>query len=157
MEIKNLGGLDRIGNFDKSHRFLSNFWRCDLEIAGMVFPTAEHAYQALKTESLEEREAIRLLSTPGKAKRAGRQVTLRSDWKLVRIVSMKSVLWKKFRWNSELRERLIATGDIQLVEGNVWHDNYWGNCTCDKCDGIRGKNWLGRLLMQVREKLAAIE
>ena len=27
------------------------------------------------------------------------------------------------------RQQLIDTGDAMLIEGNWWHDNYWGNCT----------------------------
>ena len=28
---------------------------------------------------------------------------------------------------------LIATGDIELVEKNNWHDNFWGDCSCLRC------------------------
>ena len=45
-----------------------------------------------------------------------------------------------------------TTGDAELIEGNTWHDNYWGVCSCSKCNG-RGKNRLGKLLMKVREEL----
>jgi hypothetical protein len=45
------------------------------------------------------------------------------------------------------RDLLLATGDAELIEGNVWNDVFWG-----VCNGI-GKNWLGKLLMQVREVL----
>jgi hypothetical protein len=41
------------------------------------------------------------------------------------------------------------------LEGNNWHDNTWGNCLCDKCKGIEGKNLLGNILMQVREELCS--
>ena len=54
--------------------------------------------------------------------------------------------------NAELRDKLLETGDSVLIEGNTWHDNYWGNCSCAKCKDIEGKNMLGRLLMQVRER-----
>ena len=61
-------------------------------------------------------------------------------------------LRKKFA-NPELRDLLLATGDEELVEGNYWHDNEWGNCTCPRCKNIPGKNKLGKLLMQVREEI----
>lgn len=38
----------------------------------------------------------------------------------------------------------------EIVEGNYWHDNYWGNCTCDKCKNIEGQNKLGKILMKIR-------
>ena len=54
---------------------------------------------------------------------------------------------------AELREKLKATGDATLIEGNHWHDNRWGKCTCDKCQNKEGQNWLGKILMEIRETL----
>lgn len=51
----------------------------------------------------------------------------------------------------ELAIQLQVTGDQELVEGNHWHDNIWGNCVCDRCVNIVGQNWLGQILMQVRK------
>ena len=61
----------------------------------------------------------------------------------------------KFRQNPRLRECLLSTQDAVLVEGNTWHDNYWGNCRCRKCRRHKGLNRLGRLLMQVRAEIGA--
>ena len=36
---------------------------------------------------------------------------------------------EKFK-REPLRSQLINTGDEELVEGNHWCDNYWGDCTC---------------------------
>ena len=44
--------------------------------------------------------------------------------------------------------------DIMLIEGNYWHDNYWGNCLCPKCKEIEGQNQLGKILMKVRSTLS---
>ena len=63
---------------------------------------------------------------------------------------MYDVCVAKFTMNESLKERLLATGDEELVEGNEWHDNYWGNCTCDNCKDIPGRNQLGKTLMKVR-------
>jgi predicted NAD-dependent protein-ADP-ribosyltransferase YbiA (DUF1768 family) len=53
----------------------------------------------------------------------------------------------------ELAEKLLATGDAELIEGTTWHDNTWGNCSCPQCENIPGENRLGKLLMQVREEI----
>ena len=45
----------------------------------------------------------------------------------------------------ELRERLLATGDEELVEDSP-NDYYWGRGRSGT-----GKNTLGRILMEVRE------
>jgi predicted NAD-dependent protein-ADP-ribosyltransferase YbiA (DUF1768 family) len=49
-----------------------------------------------------------------------------------------------------LADRLLLTGDEELIEGNYWHDHIWG-----VCDGT-GTNWLGKILMEIRDELRAI-
>ena len=53
----------------------------------------------------------------------------------------------------ELKNLLLETKHRYLVEGTTWHDNYWGNCSCEKCKSIQGNNQLGKTLMRVREEL----
>ena len=64
---------------------------------------------------------------------------------------LRDLLRVKFA-DPDLRTQLLATGDEELVEGNRWHDRYWGRCYCDKCGGT-GQNALGTLLMQIRDEL----
>ena len=45
--------------------------------------------------------------------------------------------------------QLLDTGDQELVEYNTWGDTYWGVCTRIR----QGQNWLGKILMEVREEL----
>ena len=95
----------------------------------------------MKTLDIEERKEIAALDTPGRAKRAGRKVHLRADWEEIKENVM-----------LELKEKLLATGAQCLVEGNTWHDNIWGSCSCDKCQR-QGQNKLGQILMRVREQM----
>ena len=141
-----------INCFDGEFAFLSNFHPSMITDGNEWFPTVEHYFQAAKTETTEEYKAIAAALTPGQAKRLGRNVTLRTDWEEVKEQVMLDALRKKFEIPA-LREMLLITGDEELVEGNTWHDNYWGNCTCDRCKNIEGKNKLGKLLMQVREEI----
>ena len=53
----------------------------------------------------------------------------------------------------ELKEKLIATGDAELVEGNRWHDNRRGKCSCEKRQNKEGQNWLGKILMEIRKEI----
>lgn len=55
----------------------------------------------------------------------------------------------KFRQNPELARQLPATGAAQLAEENAWGDTFRGVCHC------RGQNWMGKILMAVRDELAA--
>jgi predicted NAD-dependent protein-ADP-ribosyltransferase YbiA (DUF1768 family) len=65
---------------------------------------------------------------------------------------MEKLLIQKFS-DSELKKILLNTENSILIEGNSWHDNFFGNCTCIKCKDIKGENHLGKLLMKIREKL----
>ena len=84
---------------------------------------------------------------PNKAKAKGRNVILRSDWEQIKNKIMYEVCYAKFTQNPELKEKLLLTGDEELIEGNTWHDTYWGVCN------RRGKNKLGKILMRIREEL----
>ena len=137
----------KIDSFSGEYEFLSNFFPsviCDPD--GITYPTVEHYFQAMKTVHLSERKEIAAAPTPGKAKRMGRRVFLRSDWEGIKIEVMRQGLKQKFA-DKELRDKLLATGDAILIEGNWWHDTFWG-----VCDG-KGENNLGKLLMEVRTEM----
>lgn len=53
----------------------------------------------------------------------------------------------KFSQNPDLADKLVATKDAELIEGNTWGDRIWG-----VCDGI-GENRLGKILMRVRAEM----
>ena len=138
--------------FDGKWAFLSNFYWNEIEHEGIVYPTNEHFFQAMKTLDNDERRQIANCLTPGQAKRMGRRVALRSDWESVKEDVMFLGLCLKFA-DEQLADWLLETGDEELVEGTTWHDNEWGNCSCPKCTNIEGKNKLGKLLMRVRDMI----
>lgn len=141
-----------IAMFDGKYAFLSNFFPSPFEVDGITFPSVEHWFQAYKTTDPTEFKAIATAQTPGKSKRMGRGCQLRPDWEEVKTDVMLSGLRHKFK-NPELRAKLLATGNEELMEGNTWHDNTWGNCVCQKCQNIPGRNMLGMLLMQLRQEI----
>ena len=145
--------MESIDEFTNGNRFLSNFYRSPIHHQGINYPTAEHLYQALKTTERSMRKKISSLNTPGKAKRMGKTITLRKDWEGIKIIAMRWVIGLKFDQNLELQQLLLATEGSILVEGNYWHDNFWGNCKCPKCKQIDGKNNLGKILMRKRFQL----
>jgi len=143
-----------IDKFHGEYRFLSNFYPCKIFYKGVGFPSVEHAYVAAKTFDITIITTISLLrpDQAGKAKRIGRKLKLRSDWEEVKLDIMEYLLIQKFDQIS-LKEKLFQTGQIKLIEGNTWHDNFYGNCECPKCQNIKGENHLGKLLMKVRKLL----
>lgn len=145
--------MSKIALFTNEYAFLSNFYLAEFGWEGVIWPSVEHAYQAQKTVSHSEREKIRLAPTPGKAKHLGRKVRLRPGWDAIKVSAMTEFVWEKFDQNAELLKALIDTGEAELVEGNYWHDNFWGDCYCSNCLKIKGENMLGFILMQVRKQL----
>lgn len=156
-----------INDFRGPHAFLSNFYLSQVYYCDRTWRSVEHAYQAAKVD--DKTEIVNLFGqtwldiideahTPGLAKRIGARVPLRSDWGQVRISVMRDLLANKFQPGTVLAGLLNDTGDVTLVEGNHWHDNFWGVCNCDKCrdswpspfDPV-GQNWLGKLLMERRD------
>lgn len=139
-----------INQFQNEFRFLSNYFPSPIKWNNCWWTTVEHAFQAAKSKDSDEREAIRTAPTPGAAKKLGRCVHLPTDWEEIKILIMSDLVWLKFEQNLNLRSKLLSTGESELVEGNYWHDNFWGDCSCSKCSGIKGKNFLGIILMEVR-------
>lgn len=115
-----------IPRFQGKYKFLSNFFNSPLEYEGFTYPSVEHAYQERKTNNPGQREWIREARTAFGAAQRGRskEIEIREDWLEI----------------------------IFLMEGNHWHDNYFGVCTCKKCENIQGQNQLGQILMKVRDE-----
>ena len=141
-----------IDKFEGEYAFLSNFYEHPIQYNGITYPTNEHFFQAMKSLKEEERKMIAAAPTPRAAKCLGRAITLRSDWELIKYDMMLLGLRLKF-CDKELRSKLRATGDEILIEGNWWHDNTWGDCSCEQCKYVHGRNELGKLLMQVRNEI----
>lgn len=141
-----------INDFRNQYYFLSNFYNVPIEYEGITYRNNEAAFQAQKTLDLKERQKFSELN-PSMAKLNGRNVILRKDWEQIKDNIMYNIVMNKFTQNEILRKLLLKIKSEYLEEGNWWHDNYWGNCYCDKCKKIQGKNNLGKILMQVRTEL----
>ena len=141
--------MNIINDFRGEYRWLSNYHLIDIKYKGKVYTSSESAYQAQKTDDIEWQEKIRLAPTPKEAKKLGAKCPLKPYWNNIRIIHMNNILNIKFD-NEELRQKLIDTKDSVLIEGNYWHDNFFGSCNCEKC-GNKGANVLGTLLMLVRD------
>lgn len=145
-----------IAAFRGAYAFLSNFSQTPVVWRDEVWPTAEHAFQAAKCLYEADRVAILNAATPGEAKRLGRKVTLRLDWEEIKDSIMEEILRAKFA-SANMQSRLLSTKEEELVEGNVWHDNYWGDCRCSTNEACveSGENKLGKLLMKLRGEIRA--
>lgn len=142
-----------IERFKGEYYFLSNFSTHSIVISTESsfyqgkWNTAEHLYQAMKTLDKNYIKMIRLDPNPKNAKKLGRRAPLRESWEELKDKIMYFVVKEKFLQNPNIRKRLINTGDEELIEGNWWGDTYWGVCYG------KGKNKLGKILMELRSEL----
>lgn len=137
-----------IKEFQGEYRWLSNFWPVAIEYKGRVFKTVEHAYMSEKNDADIWKDFCVNEHNPKIVNKMSRIVLLRPDWDIVKIEIMRELTQIKYQ-NSELRDRLLLTGDESLQEGNTWGDVFWG---VDLETG-KGENNFGKILMEVRTEL----
>lgn len=138
-------------------RFLSNFELCYVPYDGRVYKSTEAAYMSAKVDpdspnAAAYKDALAAPDLkPSDAKKLGRQLTeLREGWDDMRLQVMYEVNLSKYQDNPHLREKLLVTEDLELVEANWWNDTFWG-----ECNGI-GENNLGKTLMRIRDELRLV-
>lgn len=135
-----------ISGFSGEYRFLSNFYPIEITKDGIVYPSAEHAYQAAKTDVMSSKQWIASSKSPGESKRRGRTLMIVNNWDDIKVNSMLEILFLKFN-DPYLKQLLLSTGDEHIQEYNTWGDRFWGVCNGE------GLNFLGVLLMFVRVSL----
>lgn len=110
--------------------FLWNNYKCPVEWEGIVYPTAEHAFQASKVIN----PALRMLIAAAASPAEEIQET-RWDWDNLKFGFLLEITKCKFYQNKDLAEKLLATGNKEII--------------CDE-------NHLGLILMIVRKELQMI-
>ena len=127
----------------------SNFSHYGFELDEKWWMTSKHYFQSQKIYGTEYVEIIRLLDNPMKAAKMGRNrnLPIREDWEEVKDDVMRKAVYAKFSQNIELKNILLDTDSEYIVE-NTSNDYYWGCGTNGS-----GKNMLGIILMEIRDKL----
>ena len=152
-----------IGPFRGKYSFLSNFYPVPegaiITYEGLSAPTVEHAYQAEKCADSMDHRRVLAAPTPGAAKKLGNRYKMTDGWESIKLTVMLGLLRRKFAPNTELATQLLATGEEELIEVNTWGDRFWGAQWVPNTEqegpywALLGDNWLGRLLMEVRDEL----
>jgi len=143
---------------------LSQWYATSFQIAGVVYPTAEHWMMASKARLFADHDSLRQIlesTDPKTAKAVGRQVQNFDDRVWAEhcggVVTEGNVA--KFSQNEPLRTFLLNTQDQVLVEASPY-DRIWGiglKATDERAkypSTWQGQNLLGFILMDVRAKLA---
>ena len=140
---------------ERPYGAFSNLYRRPIEFEGVVYPTAEHAYQAGKARKPEVAEWLLNAPSPSLVAMAAHGLyywDVTPGWSKTKFDRMRRVLRAKFDQHPDLRTLLLETGEARLVE-SATVDNainrLWG-----EVNGV-GQNMLGQMLMERRAELTA--
>ena len=164
--------------FRQEFSYLSNFnvLKNKIHYLGYNYISVEAGYMAQKCDDIAWKKYCSTISPHGNAqgemKKAAYKVYLVKDFRDKQLKIMLDLLRLKFRNNPELANKLVATYPRMIMEGNVWNDRYWGatipkqkHCHLSDSGELEklyeefpqyfyvGQNYLGRLLMKVRDEL----
>lgn len=145
--------------FFTSHAWASNFYPAPIDIQGQSFYTSEQAYQYAKgIRSGDPHTATLILraKSPKEAKLLGSGVTPKGKWDDDKIDVMRHILTEKFKQHADLRQKLLATGQANLIEASL--DTFWGAKATLTSKSIKDGSWtgantLGKILAEVRHEL----
>lgn len=145
------------------HGPFSQWHQCKFTIAEVEYNSAEQYMMAEKAKLFNDEETLaKIMSTisPRTQKSLGRKVK-NFDPEIWQN-NAKCIVFKgniaKFSQNQELLDQLINTQGTTLVEASPF-DRIWGiglgpdHQNAKNRSKWRGKNWLGEILTEVREKL----
>lgn len=115
----------------------------------IFYKTSEHYYQSKKFDDPTVVQRIIDAETPKEASNIGRDRNnkLRENWRLIKNEIMYEAVLYKFMEHADLREKLLATGNEEIIEETT-KENYWG---CGP--NHDGTNHYGKILCKVRERL----
>ena len=149
--------IDRgVPSFRDEYSWMSNMHKCKVVYNGQMFPSSEHAYMYAKMKHSETPDKMHYLEfirlEPKKTKNFTKKLKLNWYWHHVKGDIMKVICYSKFDLNPDLADKLMATGEEPIEEGNTWNDTYFG-VIIDENGNKVGWNVLGRILEDIRYNL----
>ena len=158
-----------IRSFSGRYAALSPLFQSGFFFEGGEYQSAAAAFEAAKIVTRADRVSFLAWNCkPWEARRKGKMIPaswIRPDFDSAQSDVMLAIQRAKFSW-PETQQILVSTLGLQLIYGNLVHDNFWGVCSCHEvpdskrkygidryCNGT-GQNLLGNILMQVRQELS---
>jgi ribA/ribD-fused uncharacterized protein len=144
-------GVVTFGRYGTEYGEFSNTAPYPTRIGGRMWPSVEHYMRAQRFVAESYRERIRKADFILAPQLAGdREQELRSDWESVKVGLLRAALLAKFTQHEEPRDLLLSTDAAELVDRTDY--SQWGD------SGEWGEeNPFGRILMEVREALRAVQ
>ena len=150
--------------FGGTKDILSNFYPCNFTYSQIKYTTREQAYQHQKALFHNDKmvaEEIMKTTDPRQIKRLSKCIATKEAWKDNEMKCLYDVCFNAALQNTAYRDELLATGDALLVE-SVYGEYKWGSGLDSYCtahthiDKLPGLNEMGKILMNVRQRLQAI-
>jgi ribA/ribD-fused uncharacterized protein len=137
----------------------SNFAKTPMVVNGIQFACVEQMYHYIRLNNEQERaEYLKLIPNMGlkmKAKAFAKRGVERSDWREIAVDVMRFCLNHKYQASAEFRKALADSGSKYIVEdesNRKKKPDSWGAILDPATNEYYGKNIMGRLLMELREK-----
>lgn len=148
------------------HGWLGNMSPHPIEALRTTWPTCEHLFQALRFGDRRDiQDAIRAIKSPMAAKmhaKSQRAAMFTEPMSPQDLANMRFVLRAKVEQHASLRDLLVITSPHILVEDVTKRPHgsglYWGamrDINGTDPHGWRGTNMLGKLWMELRDKVVA--
>lgn len=151
-------GEIRFYDFKNKYREFSNFYLIPIKIDNEIWRSVEHYYQKMKFDNNDIIKMIKESKSPKEIYNIANSRTgkykkfIRKDWDEIKLDVMRKALYGKFSQHAHLKKLLLDTGDAIIIE-NSPTDSFWGVGGFGK-EAIKGQNnWLGFLLVELRDKL----
>jgi ribA/ribD-fused uncharacterized protein len=142
---------------------MSNWYRSDFTLDGVTYSSSEQYMMAQKATLFKDDEALaKIMATkdPKAQKALGKKVKgfVKEEWEAVARPLVYKGCLAKYEQNATIAADLLSTDNDELVEASPT-DRIWGiGLAVDNDDALdktkwRGTNWLGQVLMRVRDTL----
>ncbi len=140
---------------EKFYIYFSPYTAHAISVAGVLYPTVEHAYQCARYTDSSIIDEIRTATSPVKAWEVSShykhlQIPEFKD-ESYKLEVMKKLMQLKAEQHEEIQKALIESGDMEIVKHITTYppgDGFWD----DGEDGT-GLNHIGKIWMEIRSEL----
>ncbi len=139
---------------EKFYIYFSPHTAHTININGTIYPTVEHAYQALKYTDPKIIEEIKNAVSPVKAWQISQSYKHLQTPTFKKLEVMKMLMQLKTEQHKDIQKALIDSKDLEIVKHIITYppgDGFWD----DGEDG-KGLNHIGKMWMEIRQELKNI-